>query len=328
MRILFIQRGKLSDIIFSTPVFRTVKVQLDDAVVMCLTTPAGVVVLRENPYIDHLAEHESSLPVKSFSYIIDLESSLSSRWLSYRLKGGVSRVKSKWWKEWLLARLKINKIPNLHQVDRFFEAVSALGVKTDELSLDYFLPEKDYVDVQWLPGPFRREYVALCLTAAYSTRRLPVNRIIELCDRINKPVILVGTQEDYAMGEVISNFFDRKEQHADWEEGLKELNKKTIIFNACGKFNFNQTASIVKQARYVFTFDNEYIAVASAFRKYVFTIWGNTVLTFGRYPYQTRFMALENNRLSCRPCSSKGYDQCPLGHFKCMNDIVFDFYLP
>jgi len=68
--------------------------------------------------------------------------------------------------------------------------------------------------------------------------------------------------------------------------------------------------------------------VASAFRKEIFSIWGNTIPLFGNYPYHTKFKILENNRISCRPCSVKGFSKCPEGHLKCLNEILFDFYIP
>ena len=37
---------------------------------------------------------------------------------------------------------------------------------------------------------------------------------------------------------------------------------------------------------------------------------------------------IENKTLNCRPCSKIGHQKCPKGHFKCMNDIIFDFWLP
>jgi ADP-heptose:LPS heptosyltransferase len=138
---------------------------------------------------------------------------------------------------------------------------------------------------------------------------------------------LIGGKEDERVGDLISSFFQRHDSARAFEEGLVALNKKTIVYNACGKFNDHQKASIVKQSKAVVTFDNEFNAIASAFGKEVVSIWGNTVLDFGRYPYNTKFTVLENNRLHCRPCSRKGYDRCPLGHFRCMNDIVFDFYV-
>ncbi len=151
--------------------------------------------------------------------------------------------------------------------------------------------------------------------------------MIELCDRINKPIILLGAQEDAELGEIISRFFVRSVS-SGLEEGLTKLNKKSIVHNACGKLNFNQMASVMKQARGVFTFDSDFVPVASAFRKEIFGLWGNTILLFGRYPYHTKFTVLESSGVSCRPCSSNGFTKCPKRHFRCMNDITFDFYLP
>jgi ADP-heptose:LPS heptosyltransferase len=225
-----------------------------------------------------------------------------------------------------MIHLKINHLRNGHLVEQMMDAVEPLGVKLDELGLDYFIPERDWVSRSWLPEQFRSNYVVFALAAPYATRKLPVDRMLELCDKINRPIILLGTTEDHETGELIDRFFD-KGMSIVYEEGLLELNKKTIVYNACGKFNFNQMASVVKQASAVFMFDSDFIPVASALKKEIFGLWGNTILLFGRYPYRTKFSALESNSVMCRPCSSQGFDQCPKKHFRCMRDILFDFYL-
>ena len=63
--------------------------------------------------------------------------------------------------------------------------------------------------------------------------------------------------------------------------------------------------------------------IAAAFKKEIISIWGNTVPEFGMHPYiaDQRSKILEVKNLSCRPCSKIGYKKCPLGHFKCMNQI-------
>ena len=113
-----------------------------------------------------------------------------------------------------------------------------------------------------------------------------------------------------------------------YEKGLKDLNKKTIVFNGCGKFNLNQSASIIKKSIAVFTHDSGLMHIAAAFEKHVYSIWGNTVPEFGMYPYRTKFTVFENNALTCRPCSKIGHNKCPIGHFNCMNKVNFDFYIP
>jgi ADP-heptose:LPS heptosyltransferase len=63
--------------------------------------------------------------------------------------------------------------------------------------------------------------------------------------------------------------------------------------------------------------------IAAAFKKKIYSLWGNTIPEFGMYPYlpHPESKILENNNLWCRPCSKLGYNHCPLGHFKCMKDI-------
>jgi heptosyltransferase-2 len=51
-------------------------------------------------------------------------------------------------------------------------------------------------------------------------------------------------------------------------------------------------------------------------------IFGSTVKEFGFVPYHVRNLLLENNSLSCRPCSHIGLDKCPQKHFKCMKEIL------
>ena len=62
--------------------------------------------------------------------------------------------------------------------------------------------------------------------------------------------------------------------------------------------------------------------IAAAFKKPVISVWGNTVPAFGMTPYyghaQVQNTKYEVQKLGCRPCSKIGYDKCPKGHFRCM----------
>lgn len=334
MDVLIINFKGADDIIFSTPLIRALKVQLDDTNIHYLTDISTKAVLTDNPYLSKI--HGLKFNVYNlirfffhnhFDLIIDLENNFTSRFVLLTSRSRVFRLKHQRLVEALMVRLKINKLTNQHLVDRMIETIASLKVKNDDLPLDYFIPDTHDVPQEWLPREFQKGYVVFCLQAPYETRRLPLKRMIELCDKINKPIILLGDQTDFLSAEFIYNFFSKSDRDKAYEEGLLELNKKAIIYNACGKFNIHQRASIIKRSKYVFTFDSDYIAIASAFKKDIISIWGNTIVDFGRYPYHTRFTVLENNKLSCRPCAVTGYARCPLKHFKCMNDIVFDFYI-
>lgn len=332
MKILVVQFLSVGDIVLSTPVLRLLKTQLDNSEVHLACRLINKSVVEANPYIDkvfylgEMNELTKKLQAEKYSCLIDLTSNLTTRILAWRLGVESFHYNGLRIRKWLLVDMKINVLPKAHMVDGYLELLSKLTVKNDTLGLDYFIPEHDLVPMDWLPQTHRNGYVVLGLSAERNTQSLPVKRMIELCDKINRPIILLGNQEDFEKGEVVRKFFERTTD-VSYESGLQELGKKTIIYNGCGLFNINQTASLVKRAQYIFAPDSALMHIAAAFGKEIFSIWGSSVPAFGNYPYRTKFTILEKTNLSCRPCSATGHAKCPRGHFKCMNEIVFDFYL-
>ncbi|MEQ8878011.1 MAG: glycosyltransferase family 9 protein [Cyclobacteriaceae bacterium] len=335
MKLLILRFSSIGDIVLTTPVIRTVKTQLEDAEVHYATKSSYASILNTNPYIDklHLLDGNLGQLIKTlrkehFDVIIDLHNNLRTKRVAWSLGVKTYTFNKINIAKWLMVNFKWNRLPNKHIVDRYMDTTKALGVKMDSLGLDYFIPEKDEVELEWLPETHRHGYAVFVIGGKFPTKRLPLKRMIELCDRINKPVILLGGKEDVESAKQIEDFFKRPEGNEEMEEMLQELGKKTLIYNACGKFNLNQSASIVKQAHWIFTHDTGLMHVAAAFKKHVYTIWGNTIPAFGMYPYRTKFTVFENNKIKCRPCSKIGFQKCPKGHFKCMNELEFNFYLP
>jgi ADP-heptose:LPS heptosyltransferase len=210
--------------------------------------------------------------------------------------------------KWLLVKFKKNLMPNVHIVDRYMKTVESLGVKNDNKGLDYFIPEKDEMPLDWLPENFRNGYAVYAIGGQHETKKLPLNKMIELCQTIQLPLVLIGGKEDFEMGEKL----------------ISDICSPTSnIFNTCGKCSLNQSASIIKNASVIYTHDTGMMHVAAALKKKVISIWGNTVPEFGMYPYRTDYEVIEHKGLQCRPCSKIGYDKCPAGHFKCMNELKF-----
>lgn len=334
-KVLIIRFSSIGDIVLTTPVIRTIKTQLDDCQVHYCTKESYTPLLRENPYIDKIHVLKDSLRTliaelkqENFDVIIDLHNNLRTSIIKGVLRKPTYRFDKINFAKWLMVNLKINKLPNRHIVERYMDTIRPLGIKPDPLGLDYFIPENEVIPKSSLPPSYHGDYVVYAIGGQHTTKKLPFKRMIELCDKINKPILLLGGPEDEAIGEKIVSFFKKSEKSAPFEEGLKELNKKSIVLNGCGKYSLNESASLVKQAAYVFTHDTGMMHIAAAFKKQIFSIWGSTIPQFGMYPYRTKFTIFENNKLSCRPCSKIGYNKCPKGHFKCMNNVIFDFYLP
>jgi len=334
-KVLIIRFSSIGDIVLTTPVIRNLKTQWPDAEIHYCSKQQFASILDSNPYIDkaHYLENSFSdlikqLKKENFDLVIDLHNNLRTSVIKFRLGAKNYSFDKLNKQKWLMVNLKINRLPNKHIVDRYMDTLKPLDIKMDNLGLDYFIPEKDEVPVDWLPETHQKEYVAYAIGAQHNTKKLPFKRMVELCDKINKPIVLLGGLGDEEIGEKLESFFRRTKKSEPMEEGLTELNKKTVIYNACGKFNLNQSASLIKNAKYVFSHDTGLMHIAAAFKKEVYSIWGNTIPSFGMYPYRTKFTVLENNKLDCRPCSKIGHNKCPKGHFKCMNNIIFDFYIP
>ncbi len=315
VKILITRFSSIGDIVLTTPVVRCLKQQLEGEVeIYYLTKKQYKGIVENNPNITKVYSIEKStneiieeLKKEKFDYIIDLHKNLRSRRVIKALKCLSFSFSKVNYEKWLLTNFKINKLPKIHIVDRYFEAVKPLGVKNDELGLDYFIPENDQVNLTELPALHQKGYIGFAIGAQHATKRLPQHKIIEICKKLNQPVVLLGGKEDADNGIEI----------------VKEVG--ATIFNACGQFNLNQSASLVQQAKSIITHDTGLMHIAAALNTKTVSVWGNTVPDFGMYPYfpqhPEQFKIVENNNLNCRPCSKIGHDKCPKKHFKCMEDI-------
>lgn len=315
LKVLVIRFSSIGDIVLTTPVVRCLKTQRPDIELHYVTKASYRFLIADNPYIDKIHVLEESLwgligklRQEKFDVIIDLHNNLRTLQLKTALGVESYSFNKLNWEKWLFVNLKVKAMPSVHIVDRYLDAVRKLGIINDDRGLDYFIPYKDIIEPDWLPVTHQNGYVAYAIGGQHETKKLPLERMIELCQKISYPIVLLGGKED-----------------ADNGEAIEQALGKERVYNACGKCNFNQSASLVQQSKLVFSHDTGLMHVAAAFKKKVYSIWGNTVPEFGMYPYQTNFVILENRQLDCRPCSKIGNKRCPKGHFKCMNELSLQF---
>ena len=312
IKILIIRFSSIGDIVLTTPVIRNLKKQGEDFEIHYLTKKQYASILENNPYIDKLHLLDKSISVikselrnEHFHYVVDLHKNLRTM----RIKNGLRAITFEFnkinWAKWLIVNLKINKLPDIHIVDRYMETIKFFIDKNDNKGLDYFIPETDEVDISGFPDNFKKEYIAFAIGAQHSTKRLPKEKIISICKKISQPIAILGDNNDFAVAEEIKNSIGDN------------------ILNTCGKYNLNQSASIVRQAKLLITHDTGLMHIAAALKKKIISVWGNTIPEFGMYPYFAGEGSeiIEVKDLKCRPCSKIGYKKCPKKHFKCMNDI-------
>ena len=310
-KILIIRFSSIGDIILTTPVIRCIKLQAG-AEIHFLTKTSFKGLAENNPYISkvHTIEKDikeviSDLKKENFDLVIDLHNNIRSAQTKRSLGKPHKTFKKLNFKKWLLVNFKIDTMPTDHIVDRYMDTVSFLNVFNDNKGLDYFIPKEDEIELSSLPATHQSGFIGFVIGAKHFTKQLPVEKIIAICKKINQPIILLGGKEDNARAIAIENAVG------------------TNIYNACGKYSLNQSASLVRQATKIITHDTGLMHIAAAFKKEIISVWGNTVPAFGFTPYlpAPSSKMVEVKGLSCRPCSKIGYDKCPRGHFKCMKDI-------
>ena len=317
-KILIIRFSSIGDIVLTTPVIRCLKKQLNVEVHYLTKTSFGA-MLKNNPYVDVVhtidkkldADLIQKLKAENFDFIADLHNNLRTLGLKRALKVACKSFPKLNIQKWLLVNLKINKMPDVHIVDRYLDTVAHLGVVNDNEGLDYFIPESSKVDVSRLPEQQANGYVGIVIGGQHATKMMPVKKLIEVCQKLSEPIVLLGGPEDASRGEEIINAIGDK------------------VFNACGKFKLDESASLVQQANWIITHDTGLMHIAAAFKKRIVSVWGNTVPELGMYPYMSdpQSKIVEVKGLSCRPCSKIGFAKCPKKHFKCMEHDVDNFII-
>lgn len=312
MKILVVRFSSIGDIVLTTPVLRCLKQQLKGVEIHYLTKSKFKSLVENNPNIDRVITIDKSveevlteLKAENYDRVIDLHRNVRTLALKRKLGKPSASFNKLNVQKWLLVNFKVNRLPNVHIVDRYMETVESLGVKNDQLPCDFYISPENQLDVAAKLSLEPKKYVAVAIGAQFATKTLPTQQLIEILAEINVPIILLGGSED-------------EQKASDILAGLSDKN----IQSACGILNLQQSASVVEQAAVLLTHDTGLMHIASCFEIPVVSVWGNTVPELGMYPYfpqkPTLFTIHEVKDLSCRPCSKIGYQSCPKKHFKCM----------
>lgn len=321
-KFLIIRFSSIGDIVLSTPVFRCIKNQIPNAEVHFVTKLSFKMVTESNPYIDRFFYFENDLEgliqqlkTEEYDYVVDLHKNFRSIRITQALKKKTYTIDKESVRKLILTKLKINVMERVHITQRCINTLAPLGIKDDGLGLDYFIPEKDRVTEDDIPTSHLAGFIAIVIGANYFTKKLPAHKLKELCRKIDFPVILIGGKEDSFIGEEVASV------------------DKIKIYNACGKFNLNESADLVRKSKLVISNDTGLQYIACAFQKPILAIWGGTSPKLDVEPYYgSLFMNKRENpvfenivlNLWCQPCSKYGTATCPLGHFNCMEKQDID----
>ncbi len=311
-RILVIRFSSIGDIILTTPVYRCLK-QQSECTIHVLTKQSFASALEASPYIDRIITIQKSvkevrqlLRDQKYDLVLDLHSNIRSMRAKFHADAHSVAFNKLNFKKFLLTQFHINLLPDVHLVDRYMDTVKQIGIVNDGAGLDYFIPEKDQVNLsKFTDLNLDSGFVAVTVGAQHYTKVLPLEHLSEVLAGLDMPILLLGGKQEASRGDVLAE-------------------KRTNIINLCGKLNLNQSADVVRQSSVVMAHDTGLMHMAAAFKKPIVSIWGSTIPGFGVAPYYGSLeidnALFEVNGLSCRPCTKFGKSSCPKGHFKCMKN--------
>lgn len=160
---------------------------------------------------------------------------------------------------------------------------------------------------------------------------------------VNKISNIISNTPSYIVMAPSSVWFTKQFSKSKWIELKNSLNDIHIYFigapsdkdymdqiidgdnhctNLAGKLSLIDSAELMRHTKRVLVNDSAPLHLASAVQAKTTAIFCSTVPSFGYGPLSKESCVVEvKEQLECRPCGLHGKKECPLGHFKCSNDI-------
>jgi len=331
-KILIIRQSSIGDIILTTPLVRSVRTHYPKAQIDFVIKKEFADLLRHNPHISNvltydkktgfagLKELKKQLQAEKYDRIIDLHKNLRSYFLRTGLDAKITSYSKEYWNRFFLLKFRVNRYPEVITpvYQRYFDTLKPEGISYDGKGTEIFLPlsEIEFVSEKLKAKgyDFTKPLIVLCPGASSPTKRWLPERFAEVgkyyIQKYGAWIIFVGGREDIELCERIQ------------QDITVEMNFKTTAktLNFAGKLNLLESGALLKMAHLAITNDTGMMHMAQAQKTPVTAIFGCTTYELGFFPLPEKSAVVEKD-LSCRPCTANGRDQCPKGHFDCMNQI-------
>ena len=319
LRILCVRFSSIGDVLLTTPLVRALRRRYPEAELYFVTKRAMAPLVIENPHLTRVIELDPSERITDLArrlrtlgptHGLDLHGSMRSvalRWLVPCRWTGYSKRKVA---RTTLISTKINVYgKHVPVAERYFTAARELDVSPDGGPPEFFLAPAARAHMKyWLAevGLDRTPYAVIAPGAAHATKRWPVAHWRALTTRLHElgyGVVAAGGPAD--------------------RELVNALGGSPRVITVAGEFTLQETGACLAHASVLVSGDTGVMHMATAVGTRVVALFGPTVEPFGFYPYTKRATVLERD-LSCRPCSPMGTERCPLGHHRCLTDILPD----
>jgi heptosyltransferase-2 len=238
---------------------------------------------------------------EKYSHIVNIHRFFSSGLLAVLSRGTtlVGFDKNPWSRFYTL-QLPHPVMQGIHETDRNFTLVSALGIER-KAKPSLFPSENARQTVQ----TYQQEpYVCFAPASVWATKQLPMEQWVELSKKQHHVIYLLGGPNDHTLCETIRT----------------QSTGRTV--NLAGQLSLMESIALMKGAVRNYVNDSGPLHFASAVNAPVTAFFCSTVTDFGFGPLSEDSEVREVKGLACRPCGLHGKKECPEGHFKCGKELV------
>ena len=302
-KILIIRLSSIGDVVLSSHLPRMINNKFADsggAEVHFITSSHIAPLFTNNPHISKVIRYRADVKDdikleilnEEYDVMIDLQKNKISSYLHSDFKGDLRLVDKH--RSEKLKMVYLKKFPSevIHVAERYLNTCRDL-IKDDGKGLDLYIPKKKVSE---------SITVGIAPEAYHNTKKWPKERYAELIQKLTS------------------------DGHRVFIFGLNNSNLSQgnqYVTNYSGSLSLTETTKKINECNYFISNDTGLMHIASACQVPIVLIFGSSVKELGFTPYRVDYKLVEYD-IWCRPCSHIGRSFCPLGHFKCMNNITVD----
>jgi lipopolysaccharide heptosyltransferase II len=322
LRSLVVQTSFIGDVVLTTPLITRLA---RDGEVAVVTTPPGAALLASHPSVSHLFVYDKRRGDSGLTGLIRVARKARGSQRAYMCQGstrsgalafaagcreriGFDTSDGRWTyttrveyrDDWHHAR-RLLSLADLRLAAESTESGSA------DIRPRLYPTDADILAVDELLLHRSRPMVALAPGSAWGTKRWPGFGALAALLSGQYDIAIIGGGDDLAAAGAISARVDREQ-----------------LIDATGKLSLLGSAELIRRSLALVTNDSSPQHLGSAMGTPTVTIFGPTVPEFGFGPLAPGSRTVGNRALDCRPCDRHGPQVCPLGHWRCMNEITPD----
>jgi heptosyltransferase-2 len=319
----------MGDVILTTPALKILRSNFPEAEIHYCTKFSYTDLIRKNPYINkligvvddlsfgRLKEFRKTLAGEKYDLIIDLHKNPKTFYLRLYLRNSSKWIKFRKYsiRKFLLVNFKLNTMKHLPAIAmRYTETLEKIGIKIDKADMSQFQPEiftdkeskervQSIFEVKNIPAD--KKLICIIPFSRHFTKTYPADYFAELInkfDSVQYSFVLIGEDK-----KLIDTIISKTGEN---------------VISLCDTLDLTNIAELMKKCSLVISGDTGPMHIAESINVPLVMIAGSSVREFGFFPVSEKSIVIENNGLSCRPCSHIGRDKCPRGHFKCMKELT------